>query len=134
MLPPPPPHYSNRAHYVWIQLWTIPEIQCLLLLKWRMSGNSAKQQAVAISQVRTALYRALPPPLSVSHCCRGGDQNSSSAPLHWYHSLLFLYMMYRCCGLPLKQFMLLHAKTELKDKTFKHKQMLRCTISMYLYS
>lgn len=47
---PHPLHYSNRARYTWIQLRTIPEIQRSLLRKWRMSGNSTKQQAVAISQ------------------------------------------------------------------------------------
>lgn len=53
---PHPLLYSNRARYIWIRLRTIPEIQCLLLLKWRMSGSSTTQQAVAISQVRITLF------------------------------------------------------------------------------
>lgn len=55
-LSPTPLHYSNRAHYIWIQLRTIPEIQRSLLLKRRLSGNSTKQQAVALSRGRITLF------------------------------------------------------------------------------
>lgn len=93
---PPPPHYSNRAPYIWIQLRTIPEIQCSLLLKWRMSGNSTKQQAVAISQGRKlCLQSNIVSPLSTESLYAAGAEPSGQQLcflLNWYH--FFLYCLY----------------------------------------
>lgn len=107
---PHPLNYSNRAPYIWIQLRTIPEIQCSLLLKWRMSGNSTKQQAVAISQGRITLFieqQRLSFFVNKSHCKLREKKPSGQQLcflLNRYHFFLYcsnLWMISRCCGLPL---------------------------------
>lgn len=87
---PHPLYYSNRAPYVWIQLWTIPEIHCSLLLKWRMSDNSAKQQAVVISQVRTALLQSTPSSL-VSESLLQGKRPRTAALLLYIGTILYCF-------------------------------------------
>ena len=103
----PLPHYSNRARYTWIQLRTIPEIRRSLLRKWRMSGNSTKRQAVALSQQGWLglQWRFL-------LVCRKSLQAAQKTQRQRLCFLLnrylffFLYCSYlgvifRCCGLPL---------------------------------
>lgn len=106
---PHPLHYSNRAPYIWIQLRTIPEIQRSLLLKWRMSGNLTKQQSVEISQERITLFieqQRLSFFVNKSLYAVGEKTQWTAAlfppkPVPFFLYCSYLWMISRCCGLPL---------------------------------